>query len=77
MTGTVALRAAGRVTGKLRYGEMEIERGAKINGMLEEIAATADLAGDDAPAKAATPPASVARAKDRRARTGTSETTTA
>lgn len=31
------LRASGRISGKLRYADLEIERGGKVSGTLEEI----------------------------------------
>lgn len=35
--GTLILRSTGRVSGKLRYSEMEIERGGKVSGSLKDI----------------------------------------
>lgn len=80
--GTLILHATGRVSGRLRYGDMEIERGGKVNGTLEEIPApskAADPAAEDRPkATAKTPSAnSVTKAKDLLARAAASESTTA
>jgi len=36
--GRLVLRAKGRITGQLRYNDMEVERGGKIAGTLEELA---------------------------------------
>lgn len=88
--GTLTLRATGRVSGTLRYGDMEIERGGKITGTLEELPASGEAAAASAPATApdsaedrrkaagkARPAGSVTKAKDPRARTNLSESTTA
>ena len=62
VTGTLILRSTGRVSGTLRYREMEIERGGKVSGTLEDIpparqpAETRPAAGA-APARATTPAA--------------------
>ena len=50
------LRASGRVIGTLRYMEMEIERGGKVSGQIEEIdnrnqAATVVAASNETPAE--------------------------
>jgi cytoskeletal protein CcmA (bactofilin family) len=37
--GRVTLKSTGRITGTLRYGELEIERGGKATGALEEAGA--------------------------------------
>ncbi len=37
VTGLLKLQATGRISGTLRYGEIEIVRGGKIAGTLEEI----------------------------------------
>lgn len=39
--GRLVLRATGRITGQLRYNDMEVERGGKIGGTLEELASPA------------------------------------
>ena len=79
--GSLTLRATGRVSGKLRYGDMEIERGGKIIGTLEEIPLAGnarDAAAEDRPKATgkARPAASVTKAKDRLARATVSESTT-
>ncbi len=35
--GRLVLRATGRIAGQLRYNDMEVERGGKIGGTLEEL----------------------------------------
>jgi cytoskeletal protein CcmA (bactofilin family) len=37
--GRVTLKSTGRIIGTLRYGELEIERGGKASGTLEEAGA--------------------------------------
>lgn len=78
--GTLTLHATGRVSGTLRYGDMEIERGGKIIGTLEEIPAPGDAAhaaAENRPKAAgkARPAGSAAKAKDRRAPTAVSDST--
>lgn len=41
--GHLVLRATGRITGRLRYKDLEIERGGKIAGALEELAPPAPV----------------------------------
>ncbi len=38
VSGRLVLRATGRITGQLRYNDMEVERGGKVAGTLEELA---------------------------------------
>ena len=62
VTGTLILRSTGRVSGVLRYREMEIERGGKLRGTLEDIPparqpAETRPAPGQAPARATTPTA--------------------
>jgi cytoskeletal protein CcmA (bactofilin family) len=45
------IRATGRVSGDVRYGELEIERGGRLAGTIER------LPGEEAPRAAAPPPA--------------------
>jgi cytoskeletal protein CcmA (bactofilin family) len=40
VTAALDLRAGGRIVGSLRYGDLQVERGGKIVGTMEEIAAT-------------------------------------
>ena len=77
--GTLILRATGRVSGTLRYGDMEIERGGKIVGTLEEIPAAGDAPAEDRPKAAgkARPAAAAARGTARPARATLPESTTA
>jgi cytoskeletal protein CcmA (bactofilin family) len=42
--GTLILRASGRVSGTLRYAELEIERGGRVSGTLGDIPAPAAAA---------------------------------
>ncbi|MDH3474255.1 MAG: polymer-forming cytoskeletal protein [Rhodospirillales bacterium] len=60
---TLMLRASGRVSGTLRYAELEIERGGRVAGTLEDIPAPAAAkpaakAKDDLVARARAPGAS-------------------
>lgn len=47
VTGLLKLQSTGRISGTLRYGEIEIARGGKIAGTVEEI--EAGKAGEAAP----------------------------
>lgn len=53
VTGLLKLQPTGRITGTLRYGEIEIARGGKIAGTVEEIEAGAETAAEAAPETAA------------------------
>ena len=66
--GTLILRSTGRVSGTLRYGEMEIERGGKVSGSLQDIppaekAAEKAARAGAAPGKAPAPRAPAAGQK--------------
>jgi len=72
--GTLILHATGRVSGTLRYGDMEIERGGKIVGTLEEFppaGASAPDSAEDRPKAAGKTrsAASLTKAKDLRVQT--------
>ena len=63
----LTLRASGRVIGTLRYMEMEIERGGKVSGQIEEIdgrtlAAAMPAASAEPPAEREKPESAPARA---------------
>jgi cytoskeletal protein CcmA (bactofilin family) len=47
--GRLLIRATGRVSGAVRYGELEIERGGRLSGAVERLAS-------EEPARAAGPP---------------------
>lgn len=78
VSGTLILRATGRVSGRLRYVDMEIERGGKLSGKLEDIAPSDTAESNAKPASDSTKPASgpapVRRAKARAARASESST---
>jgi cytoskeletal protein CcmA (bactofilin family) len=46
--GRLLLRASGEITGKVRYGELEIERGGRISGNVSLFGAPAPAAGQAA-----------------------------
>ena len=41
----LTVRATGKVLGKIRYGQLEIERGGIISGTIEALPETAQAAG--------------------------------
>ncbi len=46
--GRLLVRATGRVTGDIRYGELEIERGGRISGEIDEVGAAPRAAAEPA-----------------------------
>ncbi len=54
VTGCLTVRAGGRISGSVRYGEIEIERGAEITGDIGPVVAEAQ--GDSAAAPDHAPP---------------------
>jgi cytoskeletal protein CcmA (bactofilin family) len=51
----LVLRATGQVKGTLRYAELEIERGGRVNGAIEEIGPNSGTAGRPASVEAPAP----------------------
>lgn len=45
VNGRLTVRATGKVLGKIRYGQLEIERGGIISGTIEALPETAQAAG--------------------------------
>lgn len=45
--GQLTVRASGRVSGTIRYGEIEINAGGQVNGELESIKATRNARGNN------------------------------
>lgn len=43
--GQLVIRASGRVTGTIRYGELEVNTGGQLNGELQSITARAERGG--------------------------------
>ena len=50
--GQLTLRATGRLVGSLRYAQMEIERGGRISGTMEEIEPSASAVAETSGASA-------------------------
>ncbi len=51
--GRLFVRATGKVSGELRYGELEIERGGRISGDIDQNGSAAREAGSEKGAVAA------------------------
>ncbi len=75
ITGRLFLRATGHIAGSLRYNEMEVERGGKMSGSIEELSETPGrtkvrrTAASPTEAAPATPRAEAPRAEAPRAET--------
>ncbi len=63
--GRVTVKSTGCITGTLRYGELEIERGGKATGTLEETGAKPASAGAAEKKPSATPETSVSGPAER------------
>ena len=57
VTERLTLRGTGRISGTLRYAEMEIERGGKILGSLDDLSQPAAAPAKAQKAKTAEPTA--------------------